>query len=278
MGRATYVHMNRLDLDAYFQRIGYQGSTEPTAETLRALHLAHVLTFPFENLDPWHGRPVPLGLPELEAKLVHRQRGGYCFEGNTLFAAVLRELGYQVTPLIARVRWMRPPEVETPRTHMLLRVDLDGTAWIADVGFGAVGQTVPLKLEMDVVQQTPHEPRRYRMDNGIATHQIQIGPDRWEDVYCFDLYEAVPMDFEVANWFVSTHPESLFRQTLFVTLPRHDHRLILVFGEFTRRYLDGRVEKRPVVDDEDLRRLLIHEFGLPADDPLVAGATLRPVA
>lgn len=269
--------MNRLDLDSYFQRIGYQGSTEPTAETLRALHLAHVLTFPFENLNSWNKRPVPLGLPDLEDKFVRRQRGGYCFEGNTLFAAMLRQLGYQVTPLIARVRWMQPPEVETPRTHMLLRVDLGGTAWIADVGFGAVGQTVPLKLEADVVQPTPHEPRRYRMDGGIVTQQIQIGPDRWEDVYRFDLHEAVPMDFEVANWFVSTHPESLFRQTLFVTLPRKDHRLILVFGEFTRRYPDGRVEKRPIADDDDLRDLLTREFGLPAADPLVAAATLNPV-
>lgn len=270
--------MSSIDLDSYLRRIGYQGSLEPTVETLHALHLAHVLTFPFENLNSWNKRPVSLSLHDIESKFVNEQRGGYCFEGNTLFAAVLRQLGYQVSSLIARVRWMRPPEEKTARSHMLLQVEIDGATWIADVAFGAVGQTVPLKLVADLTQDTPHEARRYRMENGIVTQQMRIGEDRWEDVYLFDLHEAVPIDFEVANWYISTHPESLFRQTLFVTLPRVDHRLILVFGEFTKRFLDGRVEKRPVMDDEDLRSLLIGEFGLPADHPLVSGASLVPPA
>ena len=267
--------MEKIDLEAYLERIGYRGSTEPTADTLRDIHLAHVTTFPFENLDSWAGKPVSLRLADIEHKFVRAGRGGYCFEGNTLFQAVLRQLGYQVSPLIARVRWMQPPDVETPRTHMLLRVEIDDVIWIADVGFGAVGQTVPLLLDTLDEQPTPHEARRYRTDNGIVTQQIQIGPDRWEDVYSFDLHPAVPMDFEVANWFISTHPESLFRQTLFVTMPRGNHRLILVFGEFARRCLDGRIDKRPVVDDEDLRKLLVGEFGFSADNPAVREATLR---
>lgn len=269
--------METIDLPAYLQRIGHHGSTDPSLVTLRALHLAHVKTFPFENLDSWAGAPVSLRLADIEAKFVRTRRGGYCFEGNTLFQAVLRQLGFRVSPLIARVRWMQPPDVETPRTHMLLRVEIDGSNWIADVGFGAVGQTVPLKLDTEEEQETPHEARRYRERDGIITQQIRIGPERWEDVYSFDLHPAVPMDFEVANWFVSTHPESLFRKTLFVTLPREDHRLILVFGEFTRRYLDGRLEKRPVVDDADLRSLLVDEFGMPAEDPAVRKARLTTV-
>lgn len=269
--------MTTIDLPAYFERIGHEGPAEPTLETLKALHLAHVYTFPFENLNSWGELPVSLNLADIAAKFIHARRGGYCFEGNTLFAAVLRQLGYQVSPLIARVRWMQPAGVRTPRTHMLLRVEIDGRTWIADVGFGAVGQTVPLALEPDVIQPTTHEPRRYRLENDVFTQQIQIGPDRWEDVYQFDLHEAVPMDFEVANWFVSTHPESLFRKTLFITLPRPDQRLILVFGEFTRRHLDGRIEKRPVADDEDLRNLLIHEFKLPPVDPVVHRALSLPI-
>lgn len=270
--------MTSVDLPAYFARIGYQGSTEPTVETLQALHLAHVSTFPFENLDSWSGRTVSLKLADIERKMIRELRGGYCFEGNTLFEAVLRQLGFDVTPLIARVRWMRPPEAETPRTHMLLRVTIGGQSWIADVGFGAVGQTVALRLDTGEVQMTPHEARRYRCDNGVFMQQIQINADRWEDVYEFDLQPAVPMDFEVANWFICTHPESLFRQTLFVTQPRADHRLILVFGELTRRNLDGTVEKRPVTDDQDLRNILVGEFGFPADHPAVRNATLSQPA
>ena len=204
--------MREIDLAAYLRRIGHQGSTEPTVETLRALHLAHVTTFPFENLSSWSGHPVSLALADLETKFVRRKRGGYCFEGNTLFAAVLRQLGFKVALLIARVRWMQPPDVDQPRAPTCC------CAWKSTANHGSPtsdsarsakrcrSNSTPMPS-----QPTPHEPRRFRRENGIVTHQIGIGPDRWEDVYCFDLHEAVPMDFEVANWFVSTHPESLFR-------------------------------------------------------------------
>jgi len=268
--------MSSLHLPAYFQRIGYAGPTAPTLETLRALHLAHTGAFVFENLDNWSNRPVSLRLEDIVDKLVTRGRGGYCFETNALFAAVLEQLGYQVGRLAARVVWMQPPGVRTPRTHMLLRVVIDGRDWIADVGFGGIGQTAPLELHSDAAQVTPHETRRFRREGGEVIHQALLGPEEWADVYRFDLTEAAPADYEVANWYVAAHPESLFRKTPLVTLPRADHRLILAFGEFTRRGLDGRVEKRPVRDDADLRDILIREFGLPASDPAVGNATLTP--
>ena len=270
--------MSEIDLSAYFERIGHTGSTAPTLETLRALHLAHTSTFAFENLDGWSNRPVSLRIDDIAAKMIVRRRGGYCFESNALFAAVLERLGYTVGRLCARVVWMQPPGTRTPRTHMLLRVPLEGRDWIADVGFGAIGQTAPLALDTDQPQATPHETRRYRREGEIVIHQVQLAPGEWADVYRFDLIEAVPADYEMGNWYVSTHPASLFRQTPLVTLVRADHRLALAFGEFTRRQLDGRAEKRPVRDDADLRSLLINEFGLPAADPAVSGATLTPPA
>src|SRR6185369_15650915 len=95
---------HRLDLDAYLARIAYPGPREPTGAVLDALHEAHVTAIPFENLDVRLHRPISLTLPDLEAKLVAGGRGGYCFEQNTLFAAVLRELGFVVRTLEARVR------------------------------------------------------------------------------------------------------------------------------------------------------------------------------
>lgn len=267
--------MYMIDLAAYFQRIGYTGSREPNLETLREIHHAHATTFVFENLNNWTGRPVSLDLPDIERKFVRERRGGYCFECNTLFAAVLRQLGYPVTPLVAWVQWMQPADSRPARTHMLLRVLIDGRPWIADVGFGSMGQTIPLALDTEEVQPTTHEPRRYRFNGDIVTHQVQLGPNEWADVYSFDSREAFPMDYEVANWFVSTHPESLFRKSLLVTLPRRDHRLAIAFGEFTKRFLDGRSEKRLITDDDDLRDLLVREFGLPPDDPAVRAASLN---
>ena len=106
------------DLDAYLARIGYAGPRTPTLATLRAIHALQPAAIPFESLDPFLRRPVPLDLASLQAKLVGQRRGGYCFELNGLFAAALKALGFSVTPLSGRVRWMAPPDrPESARTH-----------------------------------------------------------------------------------------------------------------------------------------------------------------
>ncbi|MBK1882552.1 arylamine N-acetyltransferase [Luteolibacter pohnpeiensis] len=265
--------MQNVDLPSYFRRIGFTGTASPTIETLSALHLAHISSIPFENLAAWTGRRVHLDLESIEAKLVAGRRGGYCFEHNALFAAVLRQIGFEVTELISRVTWNQPP---SGFTHMLLLVELDGDRWIADVGFGAVGQTVPLLLEPDLIQSTPHETRRYRLDQNVYTQQMLIGPNRWEDLYHFELKPVLPIDYEVGNWYTNSHPESLFRKTLLTTLPCADHWRVIAFGEYTLRYLDGRVQTRPIESDEDLRDLLVRDFGMPENDRSVLQASLFP--
>ena len=125
-----------VDLDAYFQRIGYQGTAASTVETLRRLHHLHPQAIPFENLSPALGLPVPLDLPSVERKFIREGRGGYCYEQNALFAAVLCQLGFQVRGLSARVLWNSPEDAITARSHMLLEVTAEGEAYLADVGFG----------------------------------------------------------------------------------------------------------------------------------------------
>src|SRR6266550_822553 len=132
------------DLAAYLRRIGYAGELSPSRATLDALHRAHATAIPFENLDILLGVPIRLDLASLQAKLVTARRGGYCFEQNTLFAAALEQFGFAVTRLAARVR-LNAVAVN-PRTHMLLRVDVAGTSWIADVGFGGAGLLWPIPL------------------------------------------------------------------------------------------------------------------------------------
>jgi N-hydroxyarylamine O-acetyltransferase len=103
----------RIDLDAYFERIGYDGERAPTLATLRAIHARHATMIPFENLSPLLRQPVRLDLASLQDKLLHQGRGGYCFEQNLLLRAVLLALGFQVRGLAARVRWNVPDEVVT---------------------------------------------------------------------------------------------------------------------------------------------------------------------
>ena len=133
-----------LDLDAYLHRIGYTGDRQPTLGVLNALHLAHATHIPFENLDILLGRPIRLDLASLQAKLVAGHRGGYCFEHNLLFCAVLEALGFAVRPLAARVRLGHP--TVRARTHMLLMVTVADVPFIADVGFGGGGLLHPIPL------------------------------------------------------------------------------------------------------------------------------------
>src|SRR5579863_8510791 len=113
-----------MDLQAYCARVGFSGALHPTAECLRELHLAHATHVPFENIDVLLRRPIRLDRDSLWKKLVKDRRGGYCFEQNALFAAVLEEIGFPVTRLAARVR-LGAPGVGA-RTHMLLAVEADG--------------------------------------------------------------------------------------------------------------------------------------------------------
>ena len=140
-----------LDLDAYLRRIGYSGDLQPTRAVLVALHLAHATHIPFENLDVLLKRPIRLDLASLQAKLVTAGRGGYCYEQNGLFAAVLRELGFAVTPLAARVRYR--VTLALPRTHMTLLVQAGGEGFLADVGFGSAGLLLPVPFGSEAQAQ-----------------------------------------------------------------------------------------------------------------------------
>lgn len=249
------------DLDRYFARIGHAGPRAATHETLRALHLRHVCAVPFENLDVLLGRTLALDLPALERKLVQDRRGGYCYEQNTLFAAVLRALGFRVVPLIARVRWQVPPETGTPRTHMVLRVEIDGRPWLADVGFGGVGLSEPIALDTGEEQATTHEPRRILRRGEYLVHQVRTGSG-WADAYQFTSDEVPAIDYEVANWYSNKHPRSHFQQNLIVTRVLPEGRAIVFNREFTRRTRNGTAHTQEIRSSDELVRLLAEHFDL----------------
>jgi N-hydroxyarylamine O-acetyltransferase len=246
-----------LDLDAYCARVGYAGDLRPTRPVLEALHLAHATHIPFENLDILLGRPIRLDLPSLQAKLVDARRGGYCFEQNTLFAAVLEKVGFVVTRLAARVRL--GAQRVTPRTHMLLKVDVDGSSWLADVGFGAEGLLHPLPLVAGPVMRQYAWTYRLVEENGVWVLQF-LHDDGWLDLYAFTLEPQFPADYEVANHYTSTHPQSHFVTTLTVQQPTPEARSILVNRELT---IDqGGTTQTQTLSDDELLRVLAERFGL----------------
>jgi N-hydroxyarylamine O-acetyltransferase len=247
-----------LDLAAYFNRIEYQGPTSPTLDTLQKLHLAHATHIPFENLDVLLRRPIRLDLPSLFAKLVTNQRGGYCFEQNRLFASVLELLGFSVTCLSARVQ-MGATEPRA-RTHMLLSVQIDGQPWLADVGFGHEGLLHPILL------QPGHQARQfawqYRIvaNDGLYTLQ-SLHAERWFDLYRFTLEPHHPIDYEVANHYTSTYPESRFTLNMIAAKPGPERRLVLWNGVLTEQTATAKSETR-IASDEDLLRVLDSGFRL----------------
>jgi N-hydroxyarylamine O-acetyltransferase len=247
-----------VDLDAYFARIGYPGGRRPTVETLRTVHLAHATHVPFENLDVLQGRPILLDLESLQAKLVRAKRGGYCFEQNALFAAVLEQLGFVVTRLAARVRMGATRML--PRTHMALKVDLDGVSWLADVGFGGWGLLEPIPLVAD--RETQQHSWKFRLHREGEPWVLRgFVPGGWQDLYAFTLEPQLPVDYEPVNHFCSTHPQSRFVQTLTAQLPTPFVRYILRNRDFT--IVDGKGERtETLVRDDALLRVLAGRFGL----------------
>ncbi|MBW4460791.1 MAG: arylamine N-acetyltransferase [Nodosilinea sp. WJT8-NPBG4] len=264
-----------LDLKAYFDRIGcgalgqafQDGKLTPTLDTLRAIHRGHTSTIAFENLNSFFHRPVSLAVEDLQQKLIYDQRGGYCFEQNLLLRSVLVVLGFQVTNLAARVRWNLPKDVITPRSHMLLKVDIDETSYIVDVGFGGLTMTEPLTVVPDRPQSTSHEPYRLTVVGQTYCLEAQLN-QVWKPLYCFDLQAQQRCDYEVSNWYVSTYPQSLFVNSLIVARPGDGCRHALLNNQLTTRYLDGRSEQRLLTTATELHDVLSDEFGLRVPETL----------
>ncbi len=243
------------NLGAYLEWIGYSGPREPTLTALRGVVAAHATSIPFENIDVLLGRGVRLDTASLVAKLVGGGRGGYCFEHNTLLRHALGALGFSVEGLAARVLWGRPEGDPTARSHVLLRVMLPEGEFLADVGFGGLTLTAPLRLETGLEQETPHEPHRLVANDGEIELQARLDGD-WTRLYHFLPHPQLPIDYEQANWFTATHPESLFTNHLLMARPEPDRRYTLLDREFTVRHRDGRAERRTLADAADLADVL----------------------
>jgi N-hydroxyarylamine O-acetyltransferase len=212
-----------MDIHRYLERINYAGSTAPTLDTLRALHLAHMRTVPFENLDIPRGRRIDLDEAWLFDKIVTRRRGGFCYELNGLFAALLGSLGYGVDMLAARV-----PTADCglgiPFDHMALRVRLD-VPWLADVGFGD-SFSEPLRLAEGLEQE----------QNGVTYRIVPEGTDRrllrledgaWTPHYQFSLESFQWSDFSGGCEYHQTSPDSFFKRRRICSLATPSGRVTL---------------------------------------------------
>lgn len=255
--------MSELSLSAYFDRIGYSGTPRPDLFTLAELQARHVRAIPFEGLDPLVGTPVKLDLPAIEAKLIGSRRGGYCFEHGVLFKAVLEQIGFAVTGLTGRVRWMSPPDSPlSPREHMLLSVDVEGGPRLVDVGFGACLVDQPLRFATDIEQPTELGTFRLGAADGLFTLEARQ-PAGWRTMYVFDLVPQIHADYELGSWYTSTSPNVPFVHILILELLSADRRHKIIADQYIIEGRDGeRLEEHAIESADQLERLLDGVFGI----------------
>ena len=254
-----------MDVDRYLERIGLTQAPPATAAGLAALQWAHQTHVPFENLDVFLQRPLDLEPAALFEKIVLARRGGYCFELNTLFAELLRALGFQPSPHLARV-WLRIADGTPARNHLAHSVVVDGRRWLTDVGFGGRAMRCPLVID----DPSP-------VDDGDGDGPVRIEPSAefgymierfaegaWQAQYSVDLGPAYPRDILVANHFTATNPASHFTQGRFVGMFTAAGRNGLVDRQLTLR--DGpELVHHDVEDGDAWLDCIERHFGLRLD-------------
>jgi N-hydroxyarylamine O-acetyltransferase len=241
-----------MNVDAYLARIGYDGPREPTVATLFALHERHLRSVPFENLDIHFGREIVVDEERFVAKIVDERRGGFCYELNGAFAALLRALGFEVELLSGRVRG-GDGRLGPPFDHMTLRVD---GRWLADVGFGD-SFLLPLDLDDRGVQQ-----QKYRIEEGEEWRVLALHDGQWTDEYVFTPDPHPLEDFAPMCAWQQSSPESSFTKKRVCTIVTDRGRVTLT----TDRLIvteDGVKSETPVAA-EDWPRVLFERFGIRA--------------
>ena len=247
------------NLTAYCQRIGYTGELRPNLATVQALMHHQLRSVPFENLDVLAGKPISLNPDDIVAKIVGKQRGGYCYEVNGLFAMALQAL--QIPYQFVAARPMFYP-MKRPRTHMALLVTLEGTEWLCDLGFGSYGIRAPLRLDV-LEAPIPQGCDTFMLsgEGGDIVLKAQVD-DAWVKQYGFNRCPVEWIDFAPANWLNSTHPDAVFTQKPLVVCFTANGRNIL-FGDSFKQVEEGLTTQHTLAPHEQAAVLAEH-FGLGA--------------
>jgi N-hydroxyarylamine O-acetyltransferase len=248
-----------LNTKAYLERINYHGPLAPTAETLRDLHLAHLLAVPFENLSIHARQPIVLEDGALFTKIVEGRRGGFCYEANGLFAALLRALGFDVVMLSAGVANKEGgfgPDFD----HMTLMVRLD-QRWLVDVGFG---DSFREPLVLDERGEQVQGGRSYRIiPDGIHLILMQReGGDEWKTQYRFTLQPHVYADYAEMCHFHQTSPRSHFTQRRICSRATEGGRVTLSEMRFIKTTGNGEPQERVIAGEEEFAQILREHFDI----------------
>jgi N-hydroxyarylamine O-acetyltransferase len=252
-----------LNVETYLKRIDYQGSVAPTAENLRRLQLAHLIAVPFENLSIHAREPIVLADGALFTKIVANNRGGFCYEANGLFAALLRALGFEVTLLSAEVAGDNGG-YSAPFDHMTLLVTLE-KRWLVDVGFGDSFRE-PLLLDDPGEQSQVGCDYRLSRDGScvvLSRRETQgVASKEWRAQYRFTLQSFSFADFAERCRFHQTSPESHFTRARVCSRATESGRITLSELRLITSDLHGGRQERDLESEAEYKTILRDQFGI----------------
>jgi N-hydroxyarylamine O-acetyltransferase len=247
-----------LDVKAYLERINYNGPLTVSVETLRRLQRQHLRAVPFENLSIHSQEPIVLSDEALFAKIVERRRGGFCYEANGLFAALLRALGFDVTMLSAEVAHPGGG-FSQPFDHMTLMGHVDGIRWLVDVGFG---DSALEPLQIDTTDEQVQDDQAFKIlpQAGYLVLERRYG-EEWKPQYRFTLDSHQFADYEEMCRYHQTSPQSHFTQNRICSLATADGRMTLSGMRLIVTSKGGK-EERELASSEEYDKLLREQFGI----------------
>ena len=246
-----------LDLDAYLARINYAGPRTATYDTLAGILRAHTTSIPFESFDVLLSRPIRLDPEGLQAKLVTARRGGYCFEHASLMHAALEAIGFAPVRHAARVLLFEPRH-ESVRQHMFLTVTIGGASYVIDPGFGPFACPLPIPIDGTPVPTNAPTHRLAREGNDWFLYVTRDG----EQIqgWISTMEEEYPVDFEMMNHYIATHPASFFTHNILASAVTQEGR-INIMNQGVNMIRNGIAEPTQLADRKALRSLVVQHFG-----------------
>jgi len=252
------MHAENFTIQAYLNRVGYHGDVVANLTTVAAMMRHQLFTVPFENLDVQAGKVVSLVPEDIVEKILYRNRGGYCYEVNAIFAMALEELSIPYQFIAARPMFY---PVRRPKTHMAIILKVDGGEWLCDLGFGSYGIRAPMRIDaLDVEISQDFD---YFMLSKVNEREYLLQArveDLWTNQYAFDLSPQEWIDFIPANYLNSTHPDAIFVQKILIVLHNTTGRKIL-FGDTLKTVDSGKIKKLTIANSE-LATTVLDNFGL----------------
>ena len=245
------------DLYAYLRRINYTGPRTATYDTLTAILQAHIASIPFESFDVLLGRPIRLDPEGLQAKIVTARRGGYCFEHASLMHAALEAIGFAPIRHSSRVLIFEPRH-ESVRQHMFVTVAIGGATYVVDPGFGPFACTVPIPIDGTPVPTSAPTHRIDREGNDWFLYVTRDG--KQIQGWVSTMEEEYPVDFEMMNYYIATHPASFFTHNILASAVTQEGR-VNIMNQGVHIVRDGAVEAAHLGDRKALRALVAQHFG-----------------